>query len=270
MESCSFYLVLLVAMVTTALVSTDSMNRTTGCRGWNSSCLQFEQICNRDKGSLVAESCCKLANSSAETGVYFVQGAEGGFAIKKARCDMDSDGGGWTVVQRRVNINNSMPFNKSWTEYKEGFGDLSSEFWYGLKALHVLTSQGEWEMRVELESTKGEFYYKHYSRVEVKGEENGYMLNLSRGSRNKNTTDFMKHFSGKKFSTHDKDNDGDGTIPCAQLFKGGWWYPTTCRADKSLNLNAELLQTQKKWRPSPGKYIRLARTEMKIRPKRCL
>ena len=41
--------------------------------------------------------------------------------------DAYSGGGGWLVVQRRQD--GSVPFNRSWVEYEEGFGDLNGEFW---------------------------------------------------------------------------------------------------------------------------------------------
>ena len=59
---------------------------------------------------------------------------------KEVYCDMRSYGGGWTVIQRRGDYGNPENyFQRSWNEYKDGFGSPKKEFWIGLDALHELT-----------------------------------------------------------------------------------------------------------------------------------
>ncbi|XP_038064676.1 ficolin-3-like [Patiria miniata] len=71
-------------------------------------------------------------------------------------CDMETDGGGWIVFQRRQD--GSVDFYLNWAEYQSGFGDLSGEFWLGNDNLAKLTAdgcQGKWELRVDLEDWNG-------------------------------------------------------------------------------------------------------------------
>ncbi|OWF39987.1 Angiopoietin-related protein 4 [Mizuhopecten yessoensis] len=68
-----------------------------------------------------------------------------------------TDGGGWTVLQHR--LNGSVSFNRSWTDYVTGFGDLRGDFWLGLEYIHVLTSRGVNVRRIitiQLRSVSGE------------------------------------------------------------------------------------------------------------------
>lgn len=60
-----------------------------------------------------------------------------------------ASGGGWTVIQRRVD--GSVSFDRNWRDYRGGFGDLHSEFWLGNQHIHDLSTQGEYSLRIHLE-----------------------------------------------------------------------------------------------------------------------
>ncbi|CAF3601716.1 unnamed protein product, partial [Rotaria sp. Silwood2] len=48
----------------------------------------------------------------------------------------------WTVIQHR--INGTIDFYHGWNDYKNGFGDLRTEFWLGNEKIHLLTNQGKY------------------------------------------------------------------------------------------------------------------------------
>lgn len=54
-------------------------------------------------------------------------------------CDHTTDGGGWTILQRRMD--GSENFNRNWNDYKMGFGQLHREHWIGNENIFRLTSQ---------------------------------------------------------------------------------------------------------------------------------
>ena len=61
---------------------------------------------------------------------------------------MNTTDGGWIVVQRN-RVGSSLDFNRNFTYYERGFGDLNGDFWYGLEGMHCLTQAGAWEMRID-------------------------------------------------------------------------------------------------------------------------
>ena len=153
--------------------------------------------------------------------------------ITNVYCDTVTAGGGWLVIQRR--IDGSVDFNRYWSEYEEGFGNLpdddkdtTGEFWIGLRSLHCLTSQGQWELRIDYmfpNKTKGYLSYHHF-RVGPGSDD--YRLSISGFSGN--TTDLfsIKMINGMKFTTRDRENDNWPDHNCAVHHAGGnvggWWY----------------------------------------------
>lgn len=69
----------------------------------------------------------------------------------KVVCDAETEGGGWTIVVRKnSSIAKSVNFNRTWSEYKRGFGDLDGEFFLGLDNIRALTEDDDKELRVIL------------------------------------------------------------------------------------------------------------------------
>ena len=92
---------------------------------------------------MTIENCCELKlilSDYAKNGVYKLR--KGKFpGSDNAYCDMTTDGGGWNVIQRNRK-GSLMNFNRNWTDYEKGFGDLNTDFWYGLEEINCLTQRG--------------------------------------------------------------------------------------------------------------------------------
>ena len=84
--------------------------------------------------------------------------------IRSIYCDQKTDGGGWLVIQRNLGI---LRFSKPWKEYKNGFGDLHREFWWGNENIHQLTWSSEFDLRVDLIHTNGTTGYGKYRGFKV-------------------------------------------------------------------------------------------------------
>ena len=167
---------------------------------------------------------------------------------------MVTDGGGWTVIQRNKN-DSKVIFDRFWADYEKGFGDLTTEFWYGLEEMHCLTQRGQWEMRLDYQKNDGNWSYLHYNQFSVGSANDEYPLTAT-GFTGEGT-DWFGHgvyanSHGRKFSTFDNDNDGHGSYNCASNYQHGWWHNrcTYIRInDQPPNINEAILTTEMKIRP---------------------
>ncbi|PAV90385.1 hypothetical protein WR25_06539 [Diploscapter pachys] len=180
------------------------------------------------------------------TGIYYLD-PEGRGDKFIALCDMETDGGGWTVVQKR--INKKVNFHKRiWEEYEKGFGDIEDSFWLGLKKIARLAPLEGEELRMRIEvrgdTCKKEkknaaekcsglsdaFWWAEYG-FKLGDASTNYVLHLSTPLRGNlsvpgSTLDpFYLWNKGKPFTTIDRDNDDFSEGNCAIMRNfGGWWH----------------------------------------------
>ena len=58
------------------------------------------------------------------------------------------------------NVNGSYFFNRSWDEFKVGFGDTSGNYWLGNHLLNLLTQTDRYKLRVDVQQlSTGDWYY---------------------------------------------------------------------------------------------------------------
>ncbi|NWT57364.1 ANGP4 protein, partial [Erythrocercus mccallii] len=184
----------------------------------------------------------------------------------QAYCDMETDRGGWTIIQLRAN--GSLSFQRSWREYKQGFGDASGEYWLGNEAVHLLTSRVPYALRVELQDWEGSQVYAHYGKFQLGSERQFYRLSLQDYSGTAGQQSGLA-LQGTQFSTRDADND-NCLCKCAQMLSGGWWFDA-CGLS---NLNGIYYPARNnvrklngiRWHHFQGPSYSLKGTRMMIRP----
>ncbi|KAM8885208.1 fibrinogen C domain-containing protein 1 [Spinachia spinachia] len=209
-----------------------------------------------------------LSSGGSMDGVYsiFPTHDPDGFMVY---CDMSTDGGGWTVIQRRED--GSVNFFRDWTAYRDGFGRNTGEHWLGLQRMYSLTRSGGYELRIDMSDFDNTTAFAHYGdfsvgRDSVNPEEDGFPLEVDQYSGTAGDS-LLKH-SGMQFTTKDRDQD-QSENNCAAYYQGAWWY----RNCHTSNLNGQYLRGGHasyadgvEWSSWTGWQYSLKFTEMKIRP----
>ncbi|XP_065428696.1 tenascin isoform X9 [Chrysemys picta bellii] len=201
-----------------------------------------------------------LLNGESASGLYTIYTNGNKSQPMEVYCDMISDGGGWIVFLRRHNGNED--FYRNWRTYAAGFGDPRDEFWIGLENLHKITSQGQYELRVDLRD-KGETAYALYDRFSVGDSKTRYRLKVDGYSGT--AGDSMTYHNGRSFSTFDKDNDAAITN-CALSYKGAFWYKNCHRVNLMGRYGDNSHSQGINWFHWKGHEYSIQFAEMKLRP----
>lgn len=175
-------------------------------------------------------------------------------------CDMTN--GGWTVIQRR--IDGEVNFDRVWVDYARGFGNLSADFWLGLRYIHLLASdlnEISFELTIAESGRNASAVYKNFT---VDDEADFFRMHVSREAvyNNEmslyidNNNGFYYHNNGF-FTTRDSDHDSRNDINCAEN-NGGYWY-RGCVTIGNLNDDFDEMLV---W---SGKSTKISKTEIKIR-----
>ncbi|KAG8141993.1 hypothetical protein E2320_006636 [Naja naja] len=143
-----------------------------------------------------------------------------------------------------------------------------------LQRIHALSTQGTYELRIDLEDFDNGTAYAHYGTFAVGlFSFHGTSSRLTLPTYNLLSPllgdSLLKH-NGMKFTTKDLDNDHSENN-CAAFYHGAWWY----RNCHTSNLNGQYLKGHHssyadgiEWSSWTGWQYSLKFTEMKIRPVR--
>uniref|UniRef100_A0A3B4Y644 Angiopoietin-related protein 7-like n=1 Tax=Seriola lalandi dorsalis TaxID=1841481 RepID=A0A3B4Y644_SERLL len=164
--------------------------------------------------SFCPSDCASLYyNGVRRSGVYTIVLSPG--ATLPVYCDMETEGGGWTVFQRRRD--GTVSFNRGWSEYRDGFGEPRGEHWLGNQNLHLLSNQGHYSLRIDLQDWSHAHRHALYHSFRIEDEENQYRLHVS-GFSGTVEDSFGWYHDQQGFSTPDTGNI------CAEISHSGWWF----------------------------------------------
>lgn len=219
---------------------------------------------------------------SAQSGLYAIKDPCAGdnpYSISRlvVHCDMETDGGGWIVIQRRNASINRVDFFRNSIDYENGFGDLDGEFWIGLKKIYELTNQQDMKLKLSVWNYTNNALTYNYQNFAIDGPRYHYrLLRLSGGSGA--TYPPFYGSTSNYFSTYDDDNDRSSSTNCAYTHQGGWWY-YECNSNIFANLNGrhqptdlpgvDPLRQRLVWKTGSSTYTVYTHSEMKIRPTSC-
>ncbi|XP_065810111.1 tenascin-N isoform X3 [Labrus bergylta] len=202
-----------------------------------------------------------MKNGNKKSGVYTVYINNDRSKPIEVYCDMDTDGGGWLMLQRRTT--GKLDFMKRWRQYIAGFGNMTDEFWIGLDKIYELTNTPtQYELRFDL-GLGSERAYAVYDNFKIAPVKQKFKLTI--GKYRGTAGDAMTYHQGQLWTTVDNDND-IALGNCALTHRGAWWYQNCHLANPNGMWGDSRHSLGVNWEPWKGHLTSLDFTEMKIRP----
>lgn len=204
-----------------------------------------------------------LARGHTISAVYYITTTYSSCSIP-VWCDMDTPPGGWLVIQNR--FNGEVDFNRLWDEYRDGFGNIASEFWLGLDNIFLLSNQDFYELRFDLWDFEDNRAFALYKNFKLDGARDRYKIHATdfEGSAKNG----MQVHNGMRFSTPDQDNDKWLEYHCGKEWRAGWWFNNCWHSilNGPYYNQSKVLSRGISW--NDWKPEQLAKSQMKIRPSR--
>ncbi|XP_064611613.1 angiopoietin-4-like [Liolophura sinensis] len=137
---------------------------------------------------------------------------------------------GFTFLQARVSQScTRTSFQRSWQDYRDGFGDFTCDFWLGLDKIHQITSQAQYKLEILIDDGTG---YKQcfYDPFRVEGASSNFTASLVQFDEDPDCNSFLGNDAGFginniPFSTTDHDST---TNRCPSVLTSGWWFDNVC------------------------------------------
>ena len=117
-------------------------------------------------------------------------------------------------------------FDRTWAEFKAGFGDVDGNYWLGNELIHQLTKDDGYKLRIDLQVEKENWQrcwlWAEYSTFIVADEASKYRVTVS--GYTGDAGDVLQDVDGKKFTTSDDDNDDYSEVNNAVDYGFGFWH----------------------------------------------
>ena len=156
-------------------------------------------------------------------------------------CEMGK--GGWTRIMNR--IDNGTAFDRSWNDFKIGFGDINDNHWLGFNSISRILSIGKIMVRFEFMSQASPLDFFEFDQIMIASESLKYKLTLGTLGNHNIMVDFGYH-NGTVFSTRDNDFHS-----CAWSYKSGWWFNGCHRFSTTAvarSTDGHLFESGKSWK----------------------